>query len=353
MKTLKVLATAALAVLACTALAVEPPYNIQVAATAANTVVTFGFKPCEIIVTDDGANESFVRWDAAAVAAGTTSIQIPAYRGKRFTFAEGRGPSTMGVICSGAETATVRVEAYQCDSGHAPDVTDFAGPSAYVAGAITSDTMTTTGAAVVGSTLAVGTNATVTGTLTQTGIATFTAAPVMSALTASRLVVTGAGKALASNGAITTNAIPKSASSGATLADSSVSDNGSVVTVTSESVNVTGAYIQGKLFIAVPQVLTVADNAGGTPAAGTLLPTSSVVLITCNDGDGCTITMDETGAVTGEVVRIVNMSVNACTFADTAGLSETSGALSLGQYDAVSFLYATDRFVQLHAVENN
>jgi hypothetical protein len=101
-----------------------------------------------------------------------------------------------------------------------------------------------------------------------------------------------------------------------------------------------------------PQALTVADSGDGSAATATLTPTSNVVLITCSDSDGCTITMGETGMVSGMVVRVVNMSANACAFADTSGVSETTGSISLGQYDSLSFVYASDRWVELGASNN-
>jgi hypothetical protein len=360
--TSKILRTAA-AIAALMALALVPafaatpqsPYVATVAATQANTTTTFSFDTAEtVFISNDGANEIYVRWGAVAVAAATTNIQIPAYKSKSFTFAPGQGPGSVGIICSGGETATVRVEAYPAGVfAPGPGGVVEGGAASTVSGAQTIGSLATTTTMDVGTDLTVGGTAEVTGTLTQTGIATFTAAPVMSALTASRLVVTGAGKALASNGAITTSNVPKSASSGASLADSSISDNGTLVTITSEPLSVTGAYVKGLLLISVPQAQTVADDAGGTNAPATLLPTASVVLVTCNDAQGCDETFDETGAVSGTIVQVVNLSAVPVTFADTGGLSETVGALSLGQYDSVTFLYAGDRFVQMSAVVNN
>jgi hypothetical protein len=350
MKTLtRILVLLALVALAGSALAVEPPYNIQVAATAANTTVTFGFKPCTLVVSNDGANEAFLRFNAVAVAAAVTNVQVPAYRGRIIKWPDGDGPTTMGVICSAAETATVRVEAYQCELGAPLDVADFAG-NATAAGAITADTVTTTGAGIIGSTLAVGTNATVTGTLTQTGIATFTAAPVMTALTASRLVVTGAGKALASNAAITANRLSKGVAGG--IVDSTVADDGTTVSTT-EPLSVTGASITGLKYISVPDADTIAASGDGNHAAYALAPTASVVLATCDDADGCTLTFSEVGAVTGELVTIVSMSANHIDIADGAGVQEVTAALVLGQYDTVQFVYATDRWVQCAQLVNN
>lgn len=98
--------------------------------------------------------------------------------------------------------------------------------------------------------------------------------------------------------------------------------------------------------------VTIADSGDGNPATATLNPATNVVLLTCSDTDGCTVTMGETGAVSGTLVTIVNMSANAAAFADTAGISETTGAVSLGQYDSLQLVYATDRWVEV-ATSNN
>ncbi len=98
---------------------------------------------------------------------------------------------------------------------------------------------------------------------------------------------------------------------------------------------------------------TVADSGNGSPAADTLGMVSNTVYVTCNDADGCDITLDESGAFSGFQMVVVNASANAVNFADTAGVSETSGALSLGTYDSVVFAYIIDRWVQVSAVQNN
>ena len=101
-----------------------------------------------------------------------------------------------------------------------------------------------------------------------------------------------------------------------------------------------------KLVLAV-DARTIASNGGGTAATLTLIPLGSYVAITCNDPDGCAITMGETGIQDGMPITIVNMSSNAVTFADTAGVSELTGAASLGQYSTLTLIYRTDRWVEV------
>jgi len=99
------------------------------------------------------------------------------------------------------------------------------------------------------------------------GAATFAVAPVFSALTASRLVVTDGSKALASNGAITTGALPKSVASGATLAASGLSDDATNVTTTEP---ITGPIATGT--DTAGTALTVQGGSGtGTGASGALI----------------------------------------------------------------------------------
>jgi hypothetical protein len=91
---------------------------------------------------------------------------------------------------------------------------------------------------------------------------------------------------------------------------------------------------------------TIASNGGGTPATLTLTPTASYVTLTCNDSDGCTITMGESGIPNGMSVLIVNVSSNATTFSDSAGVSELTGTIALAQWQTLALEYVTDRWVQ-------
>lgn len=194
------------------------PYYISVSATQSNQNVTFAFdSPVLVVLANDGANEIFYKWGGTAVAGGTTSVQLPPYTTRYIPFAPGRGPASVGVICSSSETATVRVEAYADDGMGGPTIasmyTEVAKATA-LSGTLTVDTVTANTS------------------ITDSG------------LTASRLVVSDGSKGLASNGSITTSALTKSASSGASLSASSISDDGTNVTIT-EPVLLTGSSVQG------------------------------------------------------------------------------------------------------------
>lgn len=93
--------------------------------------------------------------------------------------------------------------------------------------------------------------------------------------------------------------------------------------------------------------LTVADNANPvTAATSTLTPGGSLIFVTCNDLNGCDITMGEGSATSGDLLRIVNASANAANFADTSGVSELSGSFAMGQFDALELMYVQDRWVE-------
>lgn len=124
------------------------------------------------------------------------------------------------------------------------------------------------------------------------------------------------------------------------------------ICVSTGDVGICNGTVQHGLDVATAQTLTVDDDGAGTAATATLTPTSRFVNCTCNDADGCAITMGESGMVSGSLVQIVSSTANACTFADTAGVSELTGAITLGQWDSLVLVYVTDRWVQLSTSNN-
>ncbi|MFI5405029.1 MAG: beta strand repeat-containing protein [Nitrososphaerales archaeon] len=97
---------------------------------------------------------------------------------------------------------------------------------------------------------------------------------------------------------------------------------------------------------------TIADSGNGSPATHTLTPTSAYVELTCNDTDGCTVTMGETDMKSGTFVTITSLTANVCTFADTSGVSELSAAFSMGQYDTLMLQYIGDRWIETGRSDN-
>jgi hypothetical protein len=100
--------------------------------------------------------------------------------------------------------------------------------------------------------------------------------------------------------------------------------------------------------------ITIADNGGGTAAAYTWQPSfgKASTLFTCNDADGCDITLSETSIGNGVHHRAINVSANNITFTDTAGVTEMAGNFTCGQWDTIEFVYVTDRFVEIGRVNN-
>lgn len=89
------------------------------------------------------------------------------------------------------------------------------------------------------------------------------------------------------------------------------------------------------------QSVTVADNSNGATAATfTLDPQRSLVLITCNDAQGCTGTLQETSARSGRFTEIRNVSANVVTFADVTNvLSLNASPVLLAQHKALLLTY--------------
>jgi len=97
---------------------------------------------------------------------------------------------------------------------------------------------------------------------------------------------------------------------------------------------------------------TIADTGDANPATLTLEPTRSYVEITCNDANTCDITMSETNANQGQIVYIVNVSANVVDLADSSGVSELAGAFAANQYDTITLIYTSDRWVELDRSDN-
>jgi hypothetical protein len=103
--------------------------------------------------------------------------------------------------------------------------------------------------------------------------------------------------------------------------------------------------------------VTIADNGAGTPAAHTqayLSTVASFVRYTCNDANGCDVTMSETAVEHGHVLMFANTSANNVTFADISGVQEMAGGVTatLGQYDTLQLVYTGDRWAELHRSDN-
>lgn len=107
--------------------------------------------------------------------------------------------------------------------------------------------------------------------------------------------------------------------------------------------------------VATPvQSATCADSGDGSAGALTLLPTANFIQITNSDAHGCAVTMSETGMVAGTeiTIEVVSSAGGTVDFADTSGVTELSGALTLGLYDTLRLAYSTSRWAMLGTSNN-
>jgi hypothetical protein len=91
--------------------------------------------------------------------------------------------------------------------------------------------------------------------------------------------------------------------------------------------------------------------------AGTLTPTKSYVNLQCDVAANLSITLDETGAVAGQMLTVVvdgaANNAGSCYFAPTAGVQEVqSSGLTLDDFDSAIFMYVGDRWVQISSSNN-
>jgi hypothetical protein len=94
---------------------------------------------------------------------------------------------------------------------------------------------------------------------------------------------------------------------------------------------------------------TIADNGSGTAATGTVTVLYSYVELTCNDANGCTVSISETGAREGAELSVTFVSANACTVSDSAGVVELQGGTAFvsAQWDTLTLRYVGDRWVEV------
>lgn len=104
--------------------------------------------------------------------------------------------------------------------------------------------------------------------------------------------------------------------------------------------------------VSVPTVISIPSADGGGGAMYTLGVSSGSAFLSCGDTNGCTVSLSETGAVSGTVVRIVNVSANSCDVSDSSGVMETAAGFTLGQWDAIALMYVADRWVEVSRSDN-
>jgi len=101
------------------------------------------------------------------------------------------------------------------------------------------------------------------------------------------------------------------------------------------------------LIVATPQAVGCANNSVAlVPAAITLVPTASYIEVTNLDPDGCTITLDEAGAVAGEQFEITILStpgVSEVLILELPGVVDLAGVgdVTLTANNVIGFRYAS------------
>ncbi len=102
------------------------------------------------------------------------------------------------------------------------------------------------------------------------------------------------------------------------------------------------AFLQTYLRLGVTTA-SIGDNGnGGTPAAGTITPNSTFVEFTCNDAQGCNVTLSESGTAQGQTLVLINVGANAMNLADIANVQQVAGATAFAgtQYSGITFIHA-------------
>lgn len=99
---------------------------------------------------------------------------------------------------------------------------------------------------------------------------------------------------------------------------------------------------------------TIADNTvGSSKATATITPKTRLHTITCNDADGCTITLGETGALPGFASTLICLTANDCEIDDAANVADLSADpfVLADINDSVTVAYMTNIWVQIGSVD--
>ena len=142
-----------------------------------------------------------------------------------------------------------------------------------------------------------------------------------------------------------------------------VADNATVTTLSSTGSATTGgvsatlAVTAGGRLVTTPQTVTIADDLAGTSPTDTTVPSAGIVLVDCQDANGCVYAPTETAAVNGQRSVVVNVSANTVTLDHIAGqiLLNAAGDVALGTNDSAEIAYITtlSAYVQVGATGNN
>jgi len=121
------------------------------------------------------------------------------------------------------------------------------------------------------------------------------------------------------------------------------------------SASTTKLTVSGATGLSYPSTYTFTtgdSGADGDHATATLTPTANFILCDCDDDDGCTITMGETGMVSGMRITIVGETAYHCDFADTDGVSNLNAAFAMSDDDSLELQYSVDEWVEVGRTDN-
>lgn len=98
--------------------------------------------------------------------------------------------------------------------------------------------------------------------------------------------------------------------------------------------------------VAAPVLATCQDSGDSSPGALVITPTTSSVQVTNSDANGCSVTLSETAASSGQTLRlwVVSTAGGTVGLADAPGLQETGTGCSMGLYGAADLDYLGDRW---------
>lgn len=109
--------------------------------------------------------------------------------------------------------------------------------------------------------------------------------------------------------------------------------------------------VSGKVPYPTIQNLTPSANFAITPAPGAS-PTRTFTFVSSST-NLVTATLVETNITQGSELTIINTSATTSFYVtDTAGVSETSGNFTVGPQDSISFVYGTDRWIEVGRSNN-
>jgi hypothetical protein len=115
-------------------------------------------------------------------------------------------------------------------------------------------------------------------------------------------------------------------------------------------------WIEDRLSLGIQPVTIADDTVGASQPTDTTAPTSAIVQVTCNDGDGCNYNFGEGSASVGDILIIINVGANAVDIDEAGDIRNLSAdPVTLGTDDTITLVYsdqADDEWVQISTSNN-